>query len=262
MARVSGVQRDSLLVKERVPMAIKGRSERGKSENSSTRSAKKLWKQLPTCIIKEVIGKTLKAQKCKDQLVTLFSTYSIQFDICSICCLARVGTILDSVSKSYWNFLPWNNGVAASVSATGTQTRDCVISWGCFNTQPHGSGIFLNRQFTERYSGEGGVSLGPSESHYSLRQHFRAGFVNDRVWVLSVLVTLKNLRARIWTVSTKLNRVNFKIFCHEIFHRLWLWRQKMDHNLNFHVVGKNQTEFHFCALLTVLPIILKRSHHL
>jgi len=35
MARVSGVQRDSLLVKERVPMAIKGRSERRKLKTAA-----------------------------------------------------------------------------------------------------------------------------------------------------------------------------------------------------------------------------------
>ena len=37
-------------------------------------------------------------------------------------------------------------------------------------------------------------------------------------------------------------------------------KKKMDHTLNFHVIGKNQTEFHFCASLTVLPIDFKRSH--
>ena len=37
--KVSDVGRDSLLVKETVPMVVKGRSERGKSGNSSTRLA-------------------------------------------------------------------------------------------------------------------------------------------------------------------------------------------------------------------------------
>jgi len=39
-------------------------------------------------------------------------------------------------------------------------------------------------------------------------------------------------------------------------------KKKMDHTLNFHVLGKNETEFHFCASLTLLPIIFKRSRHL
>jgi hypothetical protein len=39
----------------------------------------------------------------------------------------------------------------------------------------------LNRQFNERYSGEDGPFLGPSDRQYSLRRHFRGGFVNDAV---------------------------------------------------------------------------------
>jgi hypothetical protein len=37
------------------------------------KGAKNLWKKLPTIICKEAIGKTLKAQNYKEQLIMLFS---------------------------------------------------------------------------------------------------------------------------------------------------------------------------------------------